>query len=398
MPGPLQGVRVLDFTGNLAGPYLTMQLADLGAEVLKLERPGSGDPSRTTPPYTEGLSTYFASINRGKRSLVVDLKKPEGVELTLRLAERCDVLVENFLPGTMARLGLGYDAVSARNPGIVYASCSGFGQTGPDSKRPAYDIIVQGSAGTMSINGDPDRPPTRMGFSIGDMAAGLFGALSVVAALRERDTSGLGQYVDIGMMDCQLALLENAVSRYLNVGEVAGRMGSAHPVSVPFSSYPTADGAIVIGASHDDEWEKLCGVIERPELAHDARYARRPDRVAHRAEVDGLLAEILQTDTTAHWLEKLSAVRIASGPVNTVKDAIESPQALAREMVASTEDRFGRKLRVVGTPMKLSRTTAGIAGPPPELGEHTSDVLRTVLELNEAELEAVLRAGTAVQG
>ena len=193
MPGPLHGVRVLDFTGNLSGPYLTMQLADLGADVLKLERPGSGDPSRGTPPYVEGLSTYFASINRGKRSLVVDLKQAEGVELTLKIAEHCDVLVENFLPGTMERLGLGYESVRARNPRIVYASCSGFGQTGPDAKKPAYDIIVQGSAGTMSINGDPDRPPTRVGFSVGDIAAGLFGALSVVAALRERDASEIGR-------------------------------------------------------------------------------------------------------------------------------------------------------------------------------------------------------------
>ncbi|MFN0074138.1 MAG: CaiB/BaiF CoA transferase family protein, partial [Chloroflexota bacterium] len=334
---------------------------------------------------------------RGKRSVVVDLKQPDGLELTLRLAEQCDVLVENFLPGTMGRLGLGYPAVSARNPRLVYASCSGFGQTGPDSKKPAYDIIVQGAAGTMSINGDADRPPTRVGFSIGDIAAGLFGALAIVAALRERDTSAQGQHIDIGMMDCQLALLENAASRYLNLGQVAERLGSSHPVSVPFSAYPTADGAIVIGASHDDEWERVCAVIGRPELAHDPRYAGRRDRVAHRSEVDGLLTEVMQTDTTAHWVERLGAVRVACGPVNTVADAIESPQAQAREMVAGMRDRSGREIRVVGTPMKLSRTPACVAGPPPELGEHTIAVLTDVLGLDAVALEQLSDRGVVVQ-
>jgi CoA:oxalate CoA-transferase len=376
-----------------------MILNDLGAEVIKVERPPIGDVARTTAPLIDGESAYFFSINRGKKSICLDLKAEQGRELFLRLVEMADVVMENFTPGTMDGLGLGYETLEGRNPRLIYAATSGFGQTGPDRLRPALDIVVQGMGGVMSITGEPGGPPIRPGLSLGDIAAGLYTAIGVLAALQERQGSGRGQMIDVAMLDCQVAILENAFARYFATGELPQPLGTRHPVATPFQAFPTSDGWIVlaIGWGVENQWELFCATIGRAELIDDPRFDLPHLRTQHHAELEPILNEALRQRTTAQWLAEFDAIGLPCGPLNNIAQAAAHPQVRAREMLVEVEHpRIGR-LTVADTPVKLSRTPGGITGPPPALGEHTYRVLSSLLGLPRGELDELAAAGVIVR-
>jgi CoA:oxalate CoA-transferase len=392
--GPLAGLLVVDLTWYLAGPYATMVLADLGAEVLKIEQPRGGDPVRGNGPYwnaDQRYSSYFMSVNRGKQSLVLDLKQERGRDLLRDLAARADVLVENFLPGAMERLGLDYAALAERNPRLVYASCSGFGQTGPYARRPALDVIIQAMAGTMSITGDADGEPMRAGMSVGDLSGALFTTIGILAALQERERSGCGQRVDVALLDAQVALLENAFARYFATGEVPERQGTSHPLITPFQSFATADGYLVVAASPQAHWRGLCDVLERPDLKDDPRFAERADRTRHRAALIALLAPIFRGRTTAEWVERLVAAGVPCGPVNAIDTVADDPHLAARGMFVDLDVPGLGTAHTVNSPLHLDRTPVAPAGPPPALGADTDRALAAHLGLDAATL-AALRA------
>ena len=393
--GPLRDLLVLDFTWALSGPYATMILADLGARVIKVEMPGRGDFSRENGPFVNGLSTYFASISRGKESLTVNLKHAEGRRLILGLARRADVVVENFVPGTMANLGLGYDALRAENPRLIYASCSGFGQTGPYRDRPALDIIVQAMAGTMSVTGEPGRAPARVGYSVGDIGASLFLAVGILAAVHERARSGQGQHLDVAMLDAQIAMLENAFIRHLAAGEVPGPLGTDHPVITPFGAYKARDGYLALAASKDPQWKTVCDVVGHPEWRDDPRFASLALRNDHRVAIRELLEEALAVRPRAAWIEAFLKAGVPCGPVSSVPEAAADPQVRARGMIVEIPHPAGGTIRMAGSPLKLSRTPARAQGPPPTVGQHTEAILQEFLGLAPAEV-ARLRAAGAV--
>ena len=386
MAGPLKGVRVLDMTWALAGPYGTMVLCDLGAEVIKVESPDGGDPSRKSLPFIEGVSSYFLSVNRGKKSVAVNLRHPQGKEIVLALANQSDVLVENFRPGVMDRLGLGYGALRETNPRIIYAACSGFGQKGPYAHRPAYDVVVQGMGGTLSITGEAGGPPVRVGFSIGDIGGGIFTALGVLAALHERESSGQGQMVDISMLDGQIALLENAFARFFATGEVPQRIGTRHPLRTPFQAFPTQDGHIVLAASEERFWQRLCQVINRPDLLGDERFKDNPSRTRNHDQLEPILKEITQTKKTAEWVALMDKNDIPCGPVNSIDQVVDDPHTAAREMITEVEHSKAGRLKVVNSPLKLSRTPVKIERACPELGEHTEEILQNLLGFSQEKI------------
>jgi len=386
MAGPLKGVRVLDMTWALAGPYCTMVLCDLGAEVIKVESPDGGDPSRKSLPFIEGVSSYFLSVNRGKKSVAVNLRHPQGKEIVLALANQSDVVVENFRPGVMDRLGLGYGALRSTNPRIIYAACSGFGQKGPYAHRPAYDVVVQGMGGTLSITGEAGGPPVRVGFSIGDIGGGIFTALGVLAALHERESSGQGQMVDISMLDGQIALLENAFARFFATGEVPQRIGTRHPLRTPFQAFPTQDGHIVLAAGEERFWQRLCQVINRPDLLRDERFKDNPSRTRNHDQLEPILKEITQTKKTAEWVALMDKNDIPCGPVNSIDQVVNDPHTAAREMITEVEHSKAGRLKVVNSPLKLSRTPVKIERACPELGEHTEEVLQNLLGFSQEKI------------
>jgi CoA:oxalate CoA-transferase len=398
--GALSGIRVLDLTWVLSGPYASMILCDLGADVIKVERPPYGDVSRTTGPHLDGESAYFFSVNRGKRSILIDFKRQEGRDLFLRLVDKADVVMENFTPGTMDSLGLGYETLSARNPRLIYAATSGFGQTGPDRSRPALDIVVQGIGGIMSVTGEPDGPPVRPGISLGDIAAGLYTAIGVLAALHERERSGKGQLVDISMLDCQIAILENAFSRYFATGIPPKALGTRHPAVTPFQAFPTKDGYLVLALAFGQEnaWQLFCGLIGHPELMDDERFQTPGLRTKHHAELEPILNEALRQRTTAEWLAEFDALGFPCGPLNTIPEAAEYPQVKAREMLVDVESDMGNKLRIANSPLKLSRTPGKIRGGPPPIGRDTRAVLQEVLGLSPEEIDAEFAKGAVVEG
>jgi CoA:oxalate CoA-transferase len=398
MAGPLEGIRVLDLTWVLAGPFASMILNDLGAEVIKVERPPQGDVARTTAPLIDGESAYFFSINRGKKSICLDLRSERGREIFLRLVDVADVVMENFTPGTMERLGLGYETLRQRNPRLVYAATSGFGQTGPDRLRPALDVVVQGMGGVMSITGEPGGPPVRPGLSLGDIAAGLYTAIGVLAALHERYTSSQGQMLDIAMLDCQIAILENAFVRYFATGELPQPLGTRHPVATPFQAFPTADGWIVLAISWgvENQWELFCATIGRPELIDDPRFDLPHLRTQHHAELEPILIEALRQKTTAQWLAEFDAIGLPCGPLNNIAQAAAHPQVQARRMLVEVEHPRIGSLTVPDTPVKLSRTPGGVIGPPPALGQHTREVLSSLLGLSQVELDELAADGVIV--
>jgi CoA:oxalate CoA-transferase len=352
--GPLSGITVVDLSRILAGPYCTFLMAELGARVIKVEPPGKGDDARHYGPFIAGKSSYFQSVNRGKESIALDLKNDGDKRIFAKLLERADVVVENFRPGTMEKLGYGWESLHAKYPRLIYAAASGFGHTGPSSREPAYDMVVQGLGGIMSITGHKGSAPTRIGASVGDLGAGLYTAIAVNAALLHRERTGEATKVDIAMFDCQLALLENAIMRYTTTGEIPGPMGARHPSITPFEAFPTADGHIIIAAGNDGLWVKLCAALGRAELATDARFKTNDLRNSNNGKLRDELDPILATRPTAAWAEILGKAGIPCGPINNIAQALQHPQVPARNMLVETTDAAGKTMRLAGNPMKLS--------------------------------------------
>lgn len=352
--GPLAGVVVVDLSRVLAGPFCTLQLAELGARVIKVERPGSGDDARRIGPFVAGESAYFLSLNRGKESIALDLRDAADRALFERLLARADVLVENFRPGVLDRLGLGWDAVREQHPRLVYASVSGFGHTGPWAQRPAYDLVAQALGGILSITGPVGGPPVRVGTSIGDLAAGLFAALGITAALAERAHTGRGRRVDVAMLDAQVALLENAVARFAATGEIPGPLGTRHPSIAPFEAYPTADGPLVIACGTDALFRTLATVLGAPALADDPRFASAAARSAHADALHAALSERLAARPRADWIAALESAGIPCAPIQNVAEVMATPQVRARNMIVDVEQTGVGRFPVPGNPIKLS--------------------------------------------
>ncbi len=397
MPGPLAGVKVLDLTRILAGPYCSMTLRDLGAEVIKIERPDGGDTARGNGPFVGELSTYFLSVNRGKKSVTLNLAAERGRDILIDLAKRSDVLVENYVPGNMKRFGLDYEVLSRHNPRLVYCSISGFGQTGPYAARPALDVVVQGMGGVMSITGEPGGPPVRPGASMGDIVAGLYAAIGILSALFERVISGKGQYIDIGMLDCQVAIMENALSRYFGSGDVPGPLGTRHPVFTPFQAFETSDGWIVVAiiGGVTDQWPLFCATIGHLELIDDPRYSTGGLRTQHYEELEPVLREALKRRTAEEWVAAFGQVDIACGPVNSVDQVASDPQIAEREMIVQVPYDHGGPVKLINTPVKLSRSPGMVDTLSATLGEHTDEVLGGTLGLTKEKI-ATLRADGVV--
>lgn len=393
MPGALTGIRVLDLTRVLAGPYATMVLGDLGAEVIKLEQPGTGDEARNFGPFKNGFSLYFMSVNRGKQSLTLDLKAPQGKEIFLELVKQSDVLVENFRPGAMKKLGLDYETLREYQPSLIYAACSGFGQTGPYAERGAYDMIIQGMGGIISITGEPDRPPVRVGTSISDITAALFTTIGILSALRHRDQTGEGQLVDVAMLDGMVAILENAIVRHFATGEIPQPLGSQHPAITPFEAFESADGYIIIAIGNDSLWTKFCEHVERLDLVSDERFATNASRTANHDQLHPILTEIMRGRTTARWIEGLDALGVPCGPINTIDKVVNHPQVLAREMIAKVSHEITGSVEVPGVPIKLSETPGQVTSSAPALGEHTAKILTGLLAKSPETVDRLEREG-----
>ncbi len=352
--GPLSGITVVDLSRILAGPYATFLMAEMGARVIKVEPPAPGDDARAYGPYVNGVSTYFASINRGKESISLDLKSAKDKAIFEKLLERADVIVENFRPGTMEKLGYGWEVLHARYPKLIYAAASGFGHTGPFSTKPSYDMVVQGLGGIMSITGHPGMPPARIGMSIGDIGAGLYTAVAINAAIAHRAMTGEATKVDIAMFDCQLALLENAVMRYTVLGEVPGPLGGRHPSIVPFEALETSDGWMIVAAGNDNLWLKLCEALARPDLASDPRYKTNDLRNRNRDALRPELVKELRKRTTTENIALLERAGVPCGPINNVEQALNHPQVAARNMMITVEDPAAGTLKLAGNPLKFS--------------------------------------------
>jgi crotonobetainyl-CoA:carnitine CoA-transferase CaiB-like acyl-CoA transferase len=369
---PLAGVRVLDLSRILAGPYCSMMLADLGAEVVKVERPGSGDPTRSWgPPFVEGESTYFLSTNRGKRSICVDLADPEGIELVRTLAAQADVVLENFIPGGAERMGLGYAALRERRPSLVYCSIAGYPEDGPDARRPGFDFAIQGEGGVMSITGDPDGDPMKVGVAIADITAGIYATVGVLAALREASASGVGSHVQVSLFDAQLAWLANRASDFLVAGETPVRLGNAHPAIVPYESFRASDGYVIVAIGTDAQFERFCVEASLPELLDDPRFATNPDRVRNRAELTPVLAAAIERRSLAEWLALMERAGVPGGPVRTIPEVFEhAPFATHTHEHATLGP-----IRTVRSPIGLDGTRTTADAPPPLLGEHAAEIL-----------------------
>lgn len=395
MTGPLHDIRVLDVSRLLSGPYCTMLLADLGAEVLKVEYPRGGDPARTLEPFVGDDSAFFLSVNRGKKSITLDLSAQTGKDLFIKLIRQCDVLVENFVPGTMAKFGLDYASLKDLNPKLVYASISGFGQDGPEADRPALDIIVQAMGGIMSITGEPGGHIVRPGPSLGDSIAGMFTALAIVTALFQRNETGAGQYIDSAMLDCQVTLMENAFARYFASGVSPTPLGTRHPSAVPFQVFDASDGQFVIALLTNDvaAWRRFCEAIERPDLRDDERFQNNAGRMKY---VDELIPELQKTTrikTANEWLETLRAADIPCGPINDMQAVSEDPQVAHRHMLPRIPHAQKGSWPVANTPFHLSGATTGPAGASPGLGEHTRAVFKEMLGTSDEEIDQLRRDG-----
>jgi formyl-CoA transferase len=388
MAQALEDIKVLDLSRVLAMPYCSMMLGDLGAQIIRVERPGIGDETRHWgPPWAGDQSAYYLCTNRNKKSITVDLKKKEGQEIILGLAKKSDVLLENFLPGNLAAMGLGYEQIRAVNPAIIYASVTGYGQDGPYRDLPGFDFIIQAQGGLMSIIGESDGPPMKVGVAIVDITAGLFACSAILAALHHRGKTGIGQYIDIALLDAQVAWLANQASNYLISGKVPRRMGNAHPNIVPYEAFETKDGIyIALGVGNDNQWRKFCKLADLENLIHDPRYATNPKRVENRGELVSFLREIFRKKTSAEWLRILAEAGVPCGPINSIDRVFADPQVLAREMLVEMEHPVDGKYRVVGSPMKLSETPVQYKTPPPRLGEHTEEVLREILGYEPAQI------------
>ncbi len=372
----LDGIKVLDLTRVLAGPYCAMMLADFGANVIKIEPPVVGDDSRAFGPFVGKESAYFMSLNRNKRSIALNFKRAEEIELFREMVKQADVVLENYRPGTMEKFGLGYEELKKINPKIVYAACSGFGHSGPYMLKPAYDIIVQAMGGIMSITGPEGGEPTRVGASIGDIIAGMFTAYGVMLALFHRERTGEGQKVDVGMLDCQLAVLENAISRYTTSGNVPEPLGNRHPSITPFAAFTAKDGHIIVGAGNDRLWEKLCTILGHPELIKDERFADNGKRTVNVKALSEILNGIFSEKTIAEWLQLLEKAELPCAPINTIDKIVNDAHIAAREMMIELEHPVAGHLKMAGVPVKMSATPGAVETPSPLLGQHTAEILK----------------------
>ena len=352
--GPLDNLLVVDLSRVLAGPYATMVLADLGARVIKVEAPETGDDARHFGPFIGGKSAYFMSLNRGKESIALNLKAADDRVLFEQLVAVADVLVENYRPGTMERLGYGWDELRALNPRLVYAAVSGFGHTGPYRERAAYDMVVQGMGGIMSVTGQPDSEPTRVGSSIGDITAGLFGVAGILSALVDRERSGEGAMVDVGMLDCQVAILENAIARYLAGGEVPRPLGARHPSITPFEAFRTADDHVIVAAGNRALFEKLCGALDRPDLLADPDFETNDLRTENHARLKAEIEKTMTTRPAEQWLAAIGAAGVPCGPINNVAQVVDDPHIAARNMIIHATDPEAGEVRMAGNPVKIS--------------------------------------------
>ncbi len=390
----LSGIRVLDLTRILAGPFATQILADHGADVWKIERPGKGDDTRAFgPPFLGGQSTYFMSINRGKRSVAVDLKHPEGLAVVLRLADEADVVIENFRPGAAAKLGLGADALRARNPRLVYCSMSGFGHTGPWSSKPGYDLVIQGMSGLQALTGPADGPPHKSGISMADLATGLYAAQGVIMALFNRERSGHGDVVDISMQDVMLSLLTYHAGIFFADGTIPVRLGNRHPSIVPYETFPSADGWFNVAVGNDRIFERFCAAVGAADLLEDPRFVSNPDRVANRDPLYQRLASIFATEGSAHWLALLAEAGVPSGAIHDVGEALTHEQAVARGAIVELDHAVAGAVNAGGSPRRRREAPASYERAPPIVGQHTAEVLREVLAMDEAAIRALLDAG-----
>ncbi|HEY8289844.1 MAG TPA: CaiB/BaiF CoA-transferase family protein [Acetobacteraceae bacterium] len=394
--GPLSGLRVFDLTRVLAGPTCAQMLADLGADVVKIERPGAGDDTRGfAPPCMPGTqeSAYFTGVNRNKRSVTLDIAKPEGQAIALKLIEGSDILVENFKVGALAKYGLGYDQLHARFPRLIYCSITGFGQTGPYAPRPGYDSLIQGMGGVMSLTGEPEGLPQKVGVPVADLFAGLYGCIGILAALRHRDQTGQGQQIDIGMLDTHVAWLANQGMNFLATGENPARLGNQHPNIVPYQVFPTADGHMVLSVANDPTFKRFCEAFALTHLLEDERFVTNAARVQNRQLVTDTLTPVMQGHPTAWWIEQLEALKIGCGPINKLSEVFADPHVQARNMVLEMAHSSGNAVKVIANPVRLSETPVDYRIAPPLLGEHTDAVLGERLSLSNAELSTLREKG-----
>ena len=395
--GPLKGVKVFDLTRVLAGPTCVQMLADLGADVVKIEKPGSGDDTRAfAPPFMPGTteSAYFVGVNRNKRSVTLDIAKPEGQRIARDLIAQSDILVENFKVGALAKYGLGYEQLHEAFPGLIYCSITGFGQTGPYAPRPGYDSLIQAMGGVMSLTGEPDGPPQKVGIPLADLFAGLYGCIGILAALRHRDATGQGQQIDIGMLDTHVAWLANQGMNFLATGENPPRLGNQHPNIVPYQVFPTADGFMVLSIGNDPTFKRFCDSFGLEHLPNDERFATNAARVRNRQLVTDTLTPVMKTKTTAEWVDSLEALKIGCGPINTLREVFADPQVQARgAVVRMSHPAAPDGVTVIANPVRLSETPADYRLPPPVLGQHTEEILRERLGLDAARLAQLREKG-----
>jgi crotonobetainyl-CoA:carnitine CoA-transferase CaiB-like acyl-CoA transferase len=403
MPGPLEGIRVFDLSRILAGPTCTQLLGDLGADVIKIERPGAGDDTRKWgPPYVKAKdgkdtreSAYYLSSNRNKRSLAIDIAQKAGQALARRLIARCDIMVENFKVGDMAKYGLAYDDVKKNNPTLIYCSITGFGQTGPYAPRAGYDMLAQGLGGIMSVTGESDGPPLKVGVGIADIMCGMYASTAILAALHHRDKTGQGQYIDLSLLDTQVGWLANVGLNYLTSGSVPQRVGNEHPNIVPYNVMPAADGHVILAVGNDGQFAKFCDFAGEPALAHDPRFATNEQRVMNRRALYDLLEEVMRHKTQGEWVEGLARLGVPCSPVNTVDQVFADPQVRARGMQIAMPHPLAAKgdVDLIGNPIKYSATPVAYRRPPPYLGQHTDEVLGELLKLSGSEMAELRNKG-----
>ncbi|HLT56376.1 MAG TPA: CoA transferase [Bacillota bacterium] len=384
MSGALTHIKVLDLSRVLAGPFCTMILGDLGAEVIKVEAPGGSDETRKWgPPFQNGVSAYYLTANRNKKSITANLKTEEGIKIIKELVKESDVVIHNFKTGTMEKFGLGYEELKEINPQIVYCSITGFGETGPYKDMPGYDFIIQAMSGLMSITGDEKSGPQKLGVAITDVLTGLYACIGIQAALLEREQSGMGQKLDISLYDSAVSSLVNIGSNYLMSGNIPKRLGNQHANIVPYQTFPTQDGEMVIAVGNDHQFKKLCQILGKPELAEMEKFKSNPDRVQHRNELIPLLEEVLITKPTSYWQEKCNEQKIPCGPIQNIEQVANDPQLAARNMFMTTEHPTAGTIKMIGSPLKLSRTPVTLRHHPPNAGEHNDEILSKINEKGE---------------